>query len=112
MLQDLLWQSHADRDFSLAMGISAAPSMHIASSWIIARLCWSLGRRAAIFGSIFFAVIFLGSIHLGWHYALDGYLAMAGAWVLWRVVGWLLDRPAVEALLWPARADSRAAFAD
>jgi len=102
MLQDMLWQSHANRDFSLAMGISAAPSMHIASSWIIARLCWTMGRRGAIFGSIFFAVIFLGSIHLGWHYALDGYIAVACAWVLWRVTGWLLGLPPVSRFLWPA----------
>jgi hypothetical protein len=101
MLQDLLWQSQIDGDFGIAKGISAAPSMHIASSWIIWRLAWSMGRTARIFGSAFLAFIFVGSIHLGWHYALDGYLAVAGAWALWRLTGWLLDRPAVQALLWP-----------
>jgi len=100
-LQDLLWQSYAQSDSSLAMGISAAPSMHIASSWIIARLLWSKGRKAAVFGSLFLLLIFIGSIHLGWHYALDGYLAVAGAWLLWRFTGWLLDRPAVQRYLWP-----------
>ena len=100
-LQSLLWQAHANGDFSLAMGISAAPSMHIASTWIVARLCFALGKRAAIFGGIFLGIIFIGSIHLGWHYALDGYLAAAGAWVLWRIVGWWLNRPAVARFLWP-----------
>jgi hypothetical protein len=112
MLQDMLWQSYSTSDFGMVRGISAAPSMHLASTWLIARLAWSIGGKARFFGAAFLGFIFIGSIHLGWHYALDGYLAMAGAWVLWRVVGWLLDRPAVEALLWPARADSRAAFAD
>jgi len=107
MLQDLLWQSYATSDTSIAMGISAAPSMHIASSWIIARLLWSKGGKAAVGGSLFLLMIFIGSIHLGWHYAIDGYLAVAGAWLLWRLTGWLLDRPAVERYLWPADGGSR-----
>jgi hypothetical protein len=108
MLQDLLWQSQINGDFGIAKGISAAPSMHIASSWIIWRLAWSMGRTARVFGSLFLLFIFVGSIHLGWHYALDGYLAIAGAWALWRLTGWLLDRPAVQALLWPDRTGNTA----
>lgn len=101
-LQDFLWQSHVNGDFGLARGISAAPSMHIASTWVVARLCFALGRRAAIFGALFLALIFVGSIHLGWHYALDGYIAVLLAWLLWRIVGWMLNRPAMQRLLWPA----------
>lgn len=101
VLQDLLWQSYIDGDSGIAKGISAAPSMHIASSWVIARLSWTMGRKAAICGSLFLAFIIIGSIHLGWHYALDAYLAVAFAWLIWRVTGWLLDRPAVQGFLWP-----------
>jgi hypothetical protein len=104
ILQNLLWQSQMDGDFGIAKGISAAPSMHIASSWIICRLAWTMGRTARICGSLFLLFIFVGSIHLGWHYALDGYLAIVGAWALWRLLGWLLDRPAVQSWLWPDRA--------
>jgi hypothetical protein len=103
VLQDLLWQSQVSGDYGIAKGISAAPSMHIASTWIIWRLAWSMGRAARIFGSLFLLFIFVGSIHLGWHYALDGYLAIVGAWMLWRLTGSLLDRPAVQAFLWPER---------
>ena len=101
VLQDLLWESYATNGFGLAKGISAAPSMHIASSWIIWRLSWDMGRRARIAGSIFLGFIFVGSIHLGWHYAVDGYLSVAFAWVLWRLVGWILNQPAVRAFLRP-----------
>jgi hypothetical protein len=107
-LQDMLWQSQVNGDLGIAMGISAAPSMHVASSWIIARVAWSMGRKARLFSSLFLLFIFVGSIHLGWHYALDGYLAIAGAWALWRLTGWLLDRPAVQALLWPDRTGNTA----
>jgi hypothetical protein len=41
----------------------------------------------------------IGSVHLGWHYALDGYVGAACALVIWFAVGWLLDRPAVARLL-------------
>lgn len=108
VMQDLLWIGHENRDFGVAQGISASPSMHVASTWIIWRLAWSMGRTAKILGSIFLAFIFVGSIHLGWHYAIDGYLAIIGAWALWRLTGWLLDRPAVQSFLWPKRVGNAA----
>jgi hypothetical protein len=102
VLQDMLWKSYATNDFGMVRGISAAPSMHIASTWIIARLAWDMGKAARIAGCAFLGFIFIGSIHLGWHYAIDGYMAMALAWTLWRSVGWLLNRPMVQAFLWPS----------
>jgi hypothetical protein len=101
ILQDVLWQSQFDGDFGIGKGISAAPSMHVGSSWIMARLAWSMGGRWRIWGPLFPLFIFVGSIHLGWHYAIDGYVGAACAWALWRATGWLLDRPAIRALLWP-----------
>lgn len=106
MLQDLLWQGYSAGDHSIAKGISAAPSMHLASTWLIWRLAWTMGRPARIFGSCFLAFIFIGSIHLGWHYAVDGYIAIVLAWAIWRAVGWLLDRARVQAFLWPRAAAS------
>jgi PAP2 superfamily len=105
VLQDMLWQSYSTNDFGMVRGISAAPSMHIASTWIIARLAWDMGKAARIAGCAFLGFIFIGSIHLGWHYAIDGYMAVALAWTLWRLVGWLLNRPAVQGFLWPTEAD-------
>jgi hypothetical protein len=105
VLQDMLWQSYSTNDFGMVRGISAAPSMHIASTWIIARLAWDMGKAARIAGCAFLGFIFIGSIHLGWHYAIDGYMAVALAWMLWRLTGWLLNRPAVQAFLWPAEPD-------
>jgi PAP2 superfamily protein len=106
-LQDMLWRKWLGSDFSIGAGISAAPSMHVASSWLIARVAWASGGKIRIFGSLFLLVIFFGSIHLGWHYAVDGYLAMAGAWAIWRLTGWLLERPVMQMLLWPTDSPSR-----
>jgi hypothetical protein len=100
-VQDLLWDYYQLGELGLGRGISAAPSMHVASTWLTARMLQTYGRTAAIAGWSFFAVILAGSVHLGWHYALDGYLSIAGAWALWRFTGWLLDNSTVNAFLWP-----------
>jgi len=99
--QELLWSLYSSGDFGFGGGISAAPSMHVASTWMVARMVQSYGRKTAILAWSFFATILLGSVHLGWHYALDGYIAIVGAWIIWRAVGWWLKRPRVQAFLWP-----------
>ena len=37
-------------------------------------------------------IMMIGSVHLGWHYALDGYVAIVGVWVIWWSVGRVLRR--------------------
>jgi hypothetical protein len=37
-------------------------------------------------------VILVGSVHLGWHYAVDGYAGIAGALILWWIAGAALRR--------------------
>jgi hypothetical protein len=100
-VQDLLWDRYQQGDLGIGSGISAAPSLHVASTWLIARMLQTYGRWPAVAGWGFFAVVLIGSVHLGWHYAVDGYIAIAGAWALWRLTGWLLNRRAIQAFLWP-----------
>jgi hypothetical protein len=100
-VQDMLWNSYQQNETGIGSGISAAPSLHVASTWLIARMLQTYGRLAAIAGWSFFAAILIGSVHLGWHYALDGYISIVSAWALWRLTGWLLDRRATRRALWP-----------
>ena len=100
--QDMLWNLYQENGFGFGHGISAAPSMHVASTWLVARMAQCCGRRAAIAGWSFFGIILVGSIHLGWHYAVDGYISIIAAWALWRLTGWWLDRPRVKAFLFSA----------
>ncbi|MCH8197830.1 MAG: hypothetical protein IH904_07085, partial [Proteobacteria bacterium] len=37
-------------------------------------------------------IIFIGSVHLGWHYAIDGYAGIAGTWLIWKFAGQMLRR--------------------
>ena len=73
-------------------GITAMPSLHIAGVTLFAIAARTLNRRL---GSLFVgygAVILLGSVHLGWHYAVDGYVSIVLTLAIWRLVGWGLDK--------------------
>jgi hypothetical protein len=37
------------------------------------------------------AVILFGSIYLGWHYAVDGYVSIAVTYLIWRFSGHIID---------------------
>lgn len=55
-------------------------------------LGWCYSRRAGIALTLNAVVIMIGSVHLGWHYALDGYVGALGTVVVWWLVGQLLKR--------------------
>ncbi len=103
-VQDMLWQGYLGRSVQLGLGISALPSLHVATSFSFALLGFAVDRRLGIVFSIFTFLILIGSVHLGWHYAIDGYAAILAAWLIWLGVGWLLGRPAVAWLLWGSAA--------
>ena len=76
-----LWTSFTERKFAFGAGISAMPSLHIATmAW--AMLCCR-GTRYFWLITPFAILIFLLSISLGWHYALDGLVGGLVAWGLW-----------------------------
>ncbi|WP_051294043.1 phosphatase PAP2 family protein [Pseudoduganella violaceinigra] len=93
-VQDTLWQDYTAHKGSNALSISAMPSMHVASSVLLALLGWRLHRLAGIALTVFAVLIQLGSVHLGWHYALDGYAGAIGAYLIWTLCGKLLARSA------------------
>lgn len=90
--QDMLWQAYQSRATTVGGGISAMPSMHVAIAVLIALFGWKLGRRAGILFTAFAVLTMLGSVHLGWHYAIDGYVSAAAAAAIWWSVGWALQR--------------------
>ena len=76
-------------------GISAMPSMHVATSVLIAFYAATHARWAGWFCWIFAALIMIGSVHLGWHYAVDGYFGAAIAWMAWTIARKISSRPEV-----------------
>ena len=83
-VQDVLWQGHVGK--SEIVGISAMPSMHNGSALLFALAGYQVSRFVGHLLSAHAALIFIGSIHLGWHYAVDSYLAWALTLVIWFAV--------------------------
>ena len=90
--QELLWEKHVEGDVMLGGGISAMPSLHVACAMLCALVAWRYGRAVRIAMALFVAAMLLGSVHLGWHYAIDGYLSVLAMPLLWRAAGWMVDR--------------------
>jgi hypothetical protein len=106
-VQDMLWNTYAAKGLAIGGGISAMPSLHVAIAFSFVLLGSAIDRRLAIAAAVFATLILIGSVHLGWHYAIDGYVAIPMTWLIWRAVGWLLDRPFVAWWLWGSAAEPR-----
>jgi hypothetical protein len=90
--QEMLWEWFKSDKPNICSGISAMPSMHVSTALLFALVGLRTGRALGIAFSFFTVLIMIGSVHLGWHYAVDGYVALVGTWLIWRAVGWLLSR--------------------
>jgi hypothetical protein len=90
-VMDELWKNY-ETGVGLVNGISAMPSMHVGTSVLFAIMGFASGKRwLGILLSLFAALIMLGSVHLAWHYAIDGYVGAAIAIFGWWLAGRLID---------------------
>jgi hypothetical protein len=85
VMSDYLWSVYTGAQFGPGSGISAMPSLHIATTvWMV--LAFTMfARRWTWIVAAPGALIFLLSISLGWHYAVDGIvggLAALGCYAL------------------------------
>lgn len=88
-VQQMLWSTYESGSTEFGKGISAMPSLHVATSVLFALLGWRTHRGLGIALTLFAVLIQVGSVHLAWHYAIDGYLAVPATLVIWWVAGWL-----------------------
>jgi len=68
-------------------GISAMPSMHNAQTMLFVLAGYSVSRRLGHLMVAYAVLIFIASILLAWHYAVDGIIGMAGAALIWWCAG-------------------------
>jgi hypothetical protein len=90
--QDMLREYYLANRLGLGAGISAFPSMHIAVAVLNAILGWHLSRTAGWLLTIFAVLIMIGSVHLGWHYAVDDYASALTIPPLWKLSGIIVER--------------------
>lgn len=83
--REYLWANYLKDGGLIGSGISAMPSMHVAIALWIALVVQAFLPRVQFLSWAYFAVILVGSVHLGWHYAVDGIVASALVLVVWAV---------------------------
>jgi hypothetical protein len=88
--QPMLLGAYKSSHYAPAGGISAMPSMHLAMATLFAIAGYQFNRWLGHIMVIYWVLIWIGSIHLGWHYACDGLVAgamMMGIWKLAQRLG-------------------------
>lgn len=86
-LQDKLWDNYINKGNEYFHYISAMPSVHVACATLFALTISGVNIYLAILFWIYWALIQIGSVILGWHYAVDGYFATILTIGLWKMSG-------------------------
>lgn len=90
--QAYLMQAHAGDHLLIGGGISAMPSVHNGLAVLFALAAWHVSRPLGLMFAAYALLIWVGSIHLGWHYGLDGVVSVVLTLGIWRLAGQVADR--------------------
>lgn len=93
-VQQYLWDNYSTGSVELATGISAFPSLHVGIATLYFVAARRFGRIAWALSALFLLLIQIGSVLLGWHYAIDGYASMLVVAVIWTLAGRWAERTA------------------
>jgi hypothetical protein len=85
--QSVLWSAYQQHLEGFGFGVSALPSVHVASAVLVALFGFALSRVLGMILSIIALCTFASSVALGWHYPLDGYVGAALALLIWWAAG-------------------------
>ena len=89
-IQETLLNGYLNSEGGMKIGISAMPSLHNCLSLLFVFAGYRINKYFGHVLVLFMILIFIGSIVLGWHYAVDAYLGFAVAWFCWKAAGYLL----------------------
>jgi membrane-associated phospholipid phosphatase len=91
-----LWETYRSGTWGLFTGISAMPSIHLAMAALFACLAFEVRRWFGWVCVAYAAILQIGSIILGWHYAVDGYAGLILACAIWLTVKRYVPKPDKE----------------
>ncbi len=84
-VQEMLLEWYGKAENGLGSGITAMPSMHCAIAFLYWIAMRRVSRNAGIFFGVFFAITWVSSVHLAYHYAVDGMISLLAVAALWKV---------------------------
>jgi hypothetical protein len=90
--QEMLREMYKKDKIMGGSGISAMPSMHVAMAFLFFLLTSALNKKVGRIFGVYCFFILLGSVHLGWHYAVDGYLSIISTWLYWKLAGVIVKK--------------------
>jgi hypothetical protein len=94
---DAMWAAYANSRPGLLSGISALPSIHVAIALWIFLTARTMAPRLAKWALLYFVLMWLGSVQLGWHYVSDGLAGAIGMLLIWALastINWAFEHSA------------------
>ena len=92
IIQEMLWRGYQQLMQSPELfharvyeGIAAFPSLHVGLVALFALFIRRVSRPAGSAMWVYVGIMQIGSVHLGWHYAVDGYAGILLAYLLYRM---------------------------
>lgn len=82
-----LWQGYIRQKPGFGTGISAFPSMHVSMATLLTLGSFARHRRIGYAMAAFLLFVMAASVHLGWHYAVDGYVSVLATTAIWNLAG-------------------------
>jgi hypothetical protein len=84
-VQELLLNWYHQGDRGLGSGITAMPSMHVSMAMLFWLAIREVSPRAGRAFLVFLVLIWIGSVHLAYHYAVDGLVSLIATAFLWGI---------------------------
>lgn len=94
-----LWEGMITGTWGPFGGISAMPSIHLAMATLYAWLAFEIRKWLGWISIAYVVLILIGSIILGWHYAIDGYAGIILASLIWLGIKRLVYRTVPQTAL-------------
>lgn len=90
-VQELLLNWYEAGNRGLGSGITAMPSMHVSMAFLFWLSIRRVDPTAGRIFFVFFALIWMASVHLAYHYAVDGLVSVIATSFVWAFANALID---------------------